>query len=296
MQSIDRLYRFVTLSRRKVLIVLLIVSGSFLTFNYVVLSDNFTFSKPRVLSRLSNNGQTQSIETYHNSTTLLKRQEKASKVKDTLMSEYINSNATANAYHVHKSFKSTSTVSSPRIETRVAASIGSTNSSLLNSSTEEFNDNSFLSYEYEVNSDPAAEELNNSLNYFYAFPCKNVTMRRSRKRKKNLIVYENFIPAQRPTACHESITYTTHGDYRYLGNLIPLMERWNGPISVAVYSPGDDLQPTLKFISFLRQCASNKISEFVTFHIFFELAHSEIPSQPEYQFNWLDSLYTQGKA
>ena len=37
----------------------------------------------------------------------------------------------------------------------------------------------------------------------------------------------------------ESITFTTHGEYIYLDNLIPLLRRWKGPLSMAVFAPGE---------------------------------------------------------
>ena len=37
----------------------------------------------------------------------------------------------------------------------------------------------------------------------------------------------------------ESIVFTTHGEYVYLDNLIPLLQRWNGPVSMAIYAPGE---------------------------------------------------------
>ena len=45
-----------------------------------------------------------------------------------------------------------------------------------------------------------------------------------------------------PTLClkSETITFTTQSEYYYLDNLVPLLERWQGPVSLAVYTPGED--------------------------------------------------------
>ena len=66
----------------------------------------------------------------------------------------------------------------------------------------------------------------------------------------------NYIRAERQFKCDESITYTTHGQFTFLDNLEPLLERWQGPISVALYAPGSDLQDTIDVILYFRCCLS----------------------------------------
>ena len=74
-------------------------------------------------------------------------------------------------------------------------------------------------------------------------------------------VLYNYIRAARQFNCDETITYTTHGDLTFLDNLEPLLERWQGPISVAVYAPGSDLEDTIDVILYLR---SDSFSSFKT--------------------------------
>ena len=62
----------------------------------------------------------------------------------------------------------------------------------------------------------------------------------------------NYIRAARQFKCDESITYTTHGQFTFLDNLEPLLERWQGPISVAVYAPGSDFQDAILNILYYR--------------------------------------------
>ncbi|KAB7494819.1 Beta-1,4-glucuronyltransferase 1 [Armadillidium nasatum] len=92
-------------------------------------------------------------------------------------------------------------------------------------------------------------------------------------------VLENYIPAALNFRCDESITYTTHADYTFLDNLDPLTSRWQGPVSIAVYSPGTDFQATVDTILYLRSCMAEGIKKYVTFHIFFHINHvpKEIP-------------------
>lgn len=94
-------------------------------------------------------------------------------------------------------------------------------------------------------------------------------------------VLYNYVTANRTYACHESVTYTTHADFTFLDNLQPLIERWRGPISLALYAPGTDFASTLASIRYLRKCSSPLISEYVTFHVYFEAKHlpKTIPKQ-----------------
>jgi hypothetical protein len=95
---------------------------------------------------------------------------------------------------------------------------------------------------------------------------------RTAQRNDFWVLY-NYIPAIRKFRCHESITYTTHADYTFLDNLVPLLERWQGPVSLAMHAPGTDFVPTLEAIRYARDCLSPLVSEFVTFHVFFGTRH-----------------------
>ncbi|XP_037959354.1 beta-1,4-glucuronyltransferase 1-like [Teleopsis dalmanni] len=89
-------------------------------------------------------------------------------------------------------------------------------------------------------------------------------------------VLQNYVRADHgELKCHESITYTTHADYTFLDSLIPLLERWKAPVSIALYAPGNDFQPTLDSIRYLRDCLpeSNLVRMYATFHIYFNTKH-----------------------
>lgn len=86
-------------------------------------------------------------------------------------------------------------------------------------------------------------------------------------------VLYNYIKARRSFKCHESITYTTHADFSFMDNLLPLLERWQGPISIALHAPGTDFKCTLDSIAYLRECSSDLVKDFVTFHIYFSTKH-----------------------
>lgn len=92
-------------------------------------------------------------------------------------------------------------------------------------------------------------------------------------RGKHWVLY-NYIPAERGFSCNETITYTTHGDFSFLDNLTPLLDRWRGPVSVAVYAPGTDFEHAIDVIMYQRDCTgSSLVRDFATFHLFFDLTH-----------------------
>nr|CAH7768445.1 unnamed protein product [Callosobruchus chinensis] len=92
-------------------------------------------------------------------------------------------------------------------------------------------------------------------------------------------VLYNYVRADRRHHCYESITYTTHADYSFLDNLVPLLERWQGPISIALHAPGTDFEYTIESIAYLRECTTPLVKEFVTFHVYFSTKHvpKEVP-------------------
>ncbi|XP_018321843.1 beta-1,4-glucuronyltransferase 1-like [Agrilus planipennis] len=92
------------------------------------------------------------------------------------------------------------------------------------------------------------------------------------EQRGEFFIFYNYVVAKRQFRCHEAVTYTTQGDVTFLDNLIPLVERWNGPISVSIYSPGDDFKLVIDSVAYLRNCgkSSIKIKELVSFHLFFE--------------------------
>ncbi|XP_058453587.1 beta-1,4-glucuronyltransferase 1-like isoform X1 [Malaya genurostris] len=119
-----------------------------------------------------------------------------------------------------------------------------------------------------VNQSHLMEELRFLLN------CKSVDSSYRIEQHGSFWVLKNFITPVRaqPVRCYETITYTTHGDHRYLENIIPLLERWRAPISVAMYAPGiefDIVVAKLRFLMFCHQ-RSDLIDEYATIHLYFD--------------------------
>ena len=85
----------------------------------------------------------------------------------------------------------------------------------------------------------------------------------------------NFVKGTRSFGELESITFTTQGDYRFLDNLEPLLERWQGPISMTMFAPGTDFNSTVELIKYYRHCApqSQLIRVLTSIHLFYPLEH-----------------------
>ncbi|XP_035909001.1 beta-1,4-glucuronyltransferase 1-like [Anopheles stephensi] len=90
----------------------------------------------------------------------------------------------------------------------------------------------------------------------------------------------NFYAPERTFNCYETITYTTHADYTFLDNVVPLLERWLAPISIALYAPGDDFGRSVALIQYLLDCHQKRalVREYVSFHLYFEFEH--LPQHP----------------
>jgi len=94
----------------------------------------------------------------------------------------------------------------------------------------------------------------------------------------NYWVFYNYVRGEKVLGDFESVTYSTHSDFTFLDNLEPLLERWMGPVSISLYSPGSDFNETTRRIAFLRECSqSSLVKDYVTFHLFFD--SGQFPSQ-----------------
>ncbi len=73
-------------------------------------------------------------------------------------------------------------------------------------------------------------------------PCRDKSLEpRVDQRAGSFWVFYNYIQAEKSFHCNETITYTTHGDYTYLDNIELILKRWQGPISIAIFTPGMSL-------------------------------------------------------
>ncbi|XP_026725856.1 beta-1,4-glucuronyltransferase 1 [Trichoplusia ni] len=104
-------------------------------------------------------------------------------------------------------------------------------------------------------------------------------------------VLQNYVRAEHGSVlCHETITYTTHSGFEYFDNVLPLVERWMAPVSLAVHAPGEDLQSTVNSIRYLRDCVGNDlVRQYVTFHVFF--SYKTMPAKIPKSEDFLQTPY-----
>ena len=121
--------------------------------------------------------------------------------------------------------------------------------------------------------------------------CKDHEFQTTKEQNGGFYVLRNYITADHDfIRCYETITISTFGDYTFVDNIVPLIERWLAPVSLALYAPGSDFNKTLSAIMYWRNCngeSSDLIKKFVTFHMVFENNH-----MPGYIPQDFDSLET----
>lgn len=111
--------------------------------------------------------------------------------------------------------------------------------------------------------------------------CFNRKAERRVYQKGDFWVVENFIKATHGDLdCRETITYTTNGEYPYLDNLWPVVQKWVAPISLALYCGGADFKNCLDTLAYIRNCAPNAttsqlLKKYLSVHLFFE--NTQVP-------------------
>lgn len=74
------------------------------------------------------------------------------------------------------------------------------------------------------------ESLRNVLN------CQDKSFEPSTRQRGEFWVLHNFVRAEHgPLGCHETITYTTHGDFTFMDNLVPLLEKLVSSLNIAFF-------------------------------------------------------------
>ncbi|XP_044580381.1 beta-1,4-glucuronyltransferase 1-like isoform X2 [Cotesia glomerata] len=120
---------------------------------------------------------------------------------------------------------------------------------------------------------PSAAAVSSPLSLKDIIKCNDKSLEARIAQRGDYWVLYNYVPMSIYVKCWESVTYTTHADFTFLDNLEPLLQRWQAPVSIALHAPGTDFQPTLDSIRYLRNCGSPLVSQFTTFHIYFNWKH-----------------------
>ncbi|XP_076344409.1 beta-1,4-glucuronyltransferase 1-like isoform X2 [Tachypleus tridentatus] len=86
-------------------------------------------------------------------------------------------------------------------------------------------------------------------------------------------VMEAFYEAEKMVGFNSSVTLTTQATTGFEHHVEQLCRRWQGPISVAVYSPGEDFRSVRENIEYFRRCRDACVREWVTWHLFYDWSH-----------------------
>lgn len=119
----------------------------------------------------------------------------------------------------------------------------------------------------------ANQNIKKELTLQEAILCNDKSTEPKTAQRGDYWVLYNYVPMNMKVHCWESVTYTTHADYTFLDNLEPLLERWRGPISIALHAPGTDFPATIEAIKHARSCGSPLVAQLVTFHVYFSSKH-----------------------
>ncbi|KAJ8032975.1 Beta-1,4-glucuronyltransferase 1 [Holothuria leucospilota] len=93
------------------------------------------------------------------------------------------------------------------------------------------------------------------------------------ERRGEYYVYHVLRTPPNPLPIVNSVTYATECSSHNLRHLPSLVERWNGPVSLAIITSADDFLPTIKAINSLCDCYP-AIREHVTFHVVIHEDHA----------------------
>ena len=104
-------------------------------------------------------------------------------------------------------------------------------------------------------------------------------------------VINNYVIADDDNS-NESVTLTTQGSFEFLPHAVELCRRWEGPISLAVYAPGDDLRITLEVIYYLRRCRDVCVRSRISWHLIYDAMFGP----PLNNISFPDSLVSQYRS
>lgn len=103
-------------------------------------------------------------------------------------------------------------------------------------------------------------------------------------------VIKSYVIAEQSVAFNESVTLTTQGSFEFLHHAEELCKRWDGPISVAVYAPGEDFKVSVGLINYLRRCRDPCVQRNITWHFIFDTVYGP----PLTNISFPDAISTNG--
>ncbi|XP_059081932.1 beta-1,4-glucuronyltransferase 1-like [Tigriopus californicus] len=89
----------------------------------------------------------------------------------------------------------------------------------------------------------------------------------------NHTIFFNFKARAKAFIGGPHVTLTTIADTNFLHHIVPMVQRWNGPISLCVFAPGDHFDLAVRQIQWLVSCSNTSlVHDWVSFHFVFPKA------------------------
>ena len=120
------------------------------------------------------------------------------------------------------------------------------------------------------------------LSFKFVDPFYKVKLDRSPQSKETggyNVVY-NYLKSSRFYGENETVTYSTHSTPEFMEHIGNIADRWDGPVSVALYVPATDFCRTIHKLVYLRNCDKFSYREKVSWHLFW---HSDYPPSSNWQ-------------
>lgn len=126
-----------------------------------------------------------------------------------------------------------------------------------------------------------SSEINEANNVLSSSSSKPKSIWWTHENRSSYIVLRNYVQSSINASAidPDSVTLSTQGTYEFLNHVENLCQRWDGPVSVAVYAPGDDFQLCLKLIYFMRECRHVCVKKNVSWHIIYDLRSGPDPEK-----------------
>lgn len=109
----------------------------------------------------------------------------------------------------------------------------------------------------------------------------------------NYVAITNYIRATKSFNYSTSITLTTQATSEFMYHSLELCKRWDGPISIAVFCPGQEITVAVSLIQFMRQCLPGPLSacirDKITWHLVYNRAHGPPKDRVKYPKYYIDS-------
>lgn len=176
--------------------------------------------------------------------------------------------------------------SRPKYDNYLSSVIKERNSQKQVNSEEPFDDLHFTLDEEQIRKHSKIAKLNQSSSSTTYSESATTWWKLGARDNDKYVTVTDYIRAMKSFNYNSSITLTTQATTEFIYHTLELCKRWDGPISVAVFTPGPELRIATTLIKFMRQCLPMPLSacirDKVTWHLAYNRNHGPEPSAIKY--------------